>query len=80
MANRLIKEFQIQDAVFVRRRIESCKPKINCLQRVASSVHATRDPSRLLRPTKQWISRIKTSVEDCTHVENSTTIKTIQRL
>ncbi|KAI4467708.1 mutated in bladder cancer 1 [Holotrichia oblita] len=80
MANRLIKEFQIQDAVFVRRRIETCKPKIGCLERVANTVHATRDPSRLLRPTKQWISRIKSCTGDSTPIKNSTTIKTIQRL
>ncbi|GJQ80236.1 hypothetical protein Trydic_g23810 [Trypoxylus dichotomus] len=78
MANRLIKEFQSNDTVFMKRRIESCKPRIKNIERSSNTIYATRDPSRLLKPTKQWISRIKS--REGSYNSKSTTIKTIQKL
>ncbi|KRT79296.1 hypothetical protein AMK59_7533 [Oryctes borbonicus] len=78
MANRLIKEFQSQDAVFVKRRIESCNPRIKSIERYPNTVNVVRDPSRVLKPTKQWISRVKS--REGSYNSSSTTIKTIQKL
>ncbi|XP_022915420.1 coiled-coil domain-containing protein 112-like [Onthophagus taurus] len=79
MANRLIKEFQSQDELFVRRRKELCQPKTKSFDKLpVCNINVPRDPRRLLKPTKQWIARLKTT-DDLRKVEKPD-IKSIPKL
>nr|XP_023013623.1 coiled-coil domain-containing protein 112-like [Leptinotarsa decemlineata] len=58
-ANMMIKQFQSQDDLYIskmlraRKKEDASKPT-----RSKSSQTASRDPRRLLKPTKQWINRV----------------------
>ncbi|XP_018579645.1 coiled-coil domain-containing protein 112-like [Anoplophora glabripennis] len=59
-ANRLIKQFQSQDDLYIMRMKQKKKPEpFPILRRSKSSHSAKRDPKRLLKPTQQWINRIQ---------------------
>ncbi|CAG9828086.1 unnamed protein product [Diabrotica balteata] len=59
-ANKLIKQYQIQDDYYIlkmrqhKKRLETLQPV-----RSKSSQIAKRDPHRLLRPTEQWRNRVQ---------------------
>lgn len=58
-ANRLIKQFQSQDDMYIAK-VKELKKQEECTlpMRSKSSHLAKKDPTRLLRPTKQWINRV----------------------
>lgn len=56
-ANKLIKEFQKQDYLYINRKREFAKMRSNSIEVTVPKVVAPRDPERLLKPTKQWLKR-----------------------
>ncbi|CAG9815451.1 unnamed protein product [Phaedon cochleariae] len=77
-ANRMIKQFQIQDDLYILKKQTKKTEELKPL-RSKSSQLAKRDPMRLLKPTQQWINRV--------HDENnyltesvSLSLKNVQKL
>lgn len=54
----LIKQFQSQDNVFVQKKLQMLNYRAKSADKILESNNkANRDPERLLKPTKQWLSR-----------------------
>ncbi|KAJ8954795.1 hypothetical protein NQ318_014907 [Aromia moschata] len=57
-ANRMIKQFQSQDDMYILKMRQQKKREIAPQVKRGSSCVVKRDPERLLKPTKQWINRV----------------------
>lgn len=58
-ANKLIKQFQSQDDMYIMKIREYKYRKRTEIPLRSKSCHlANRNPDRLLKPTKQWINRV----------------------
>ena len=79
LANQLIKEFQCQDRVYIQRKKESKKQTVNVLKRKPLVVSPKRDPTRLFKPTKQWICKTLDK-EQKSKVGNVTNVAYIPKL
>lgn len=64
-ANKLIKQFQSQDNVYVeRKKLLHLKERTKSEERVKPAVVARRDPDRILKPTKNWLLKLKSESEN----------------
>lgn len=54
----LIKQFQSQDNIYVQKKRQMLNYRAKSADKILESNNrAIRDPERLLKPTKQWLSR-----------------------
>lgn len=59
-ANKLIKQFQSQDDIYIqKKKILTTKDSANSEEIRKSKVIAPRNPERVLKPTKNWLSKLK---------------------
>lgn len=62
LANALIREFQKQDSLYIMRRINKHSTRISNLNPPREKGHKQyRDPERIFKATRQWLSRISSS-------------------
>lgn len=64
-AKKLIKQFQIQDDMYIERKREILRTKNRSSEIILRKRDTyCRDPDRLLKPTKQWIRRTEKNNEN----------------
>lgn len=79
-ANKLIKQFQSQDDVYIqRRRSVNVKNRTKSEEKLRPKIDMPRNPERLLKPTKNWLSRLNTDQNAKCDVAVCS-IKTVARL
>lgn len=79
-ANKLIKQFQSQDDVYIqRKKILHLRDRARSEETIRPKITAPRDPERLLKPTKTWILKLKQDQESAKEVPVCS-IRNIERL
>ncbi|KAK5648832.1 hypothetical protein RI129_003724 [Pyrocoelia pectoralis] len=80
-ANKLIKQYQSQDEIFIQNKLQI----INSQKKVPEILKKNResyprDPSRLLKPTQQWIMRTHGETKENNNIPNLLNLREIQKL
>lgn len=80
-ANKLIKQFQSQDDIYIqRKRLMNVKERANSEERRKSKIIIPRDPERVLKPTKNWLSKLKHEQDEVVKEVPVCSIRNIERL
>lgn len=80
-ANRLIKQFQSQDDVYIqKKKTLHVKGRTKSEERIQPKVVAPRDPERVLKPTKNWLCKLKHEQEPQTRDMPVCSVRNIERL
>lgn len=80
-ANKLIKLFQSQDDIYIqKKKMLNMKDRRNNEDVVKPKVIAPRDPERILKPTKNWLLKLKPAEDNSTGKVSVCSIKNIERL
>lgn len=83
LANHFIREFQTQDQRYIKKmQANKMKNQPHKPPQTNSKVVIPRDPNRLLKPTKNWISKLETTKEtNMNNIHNGNlNLNSIQRL
>ncbi|KAK9871861.1 hypothetical protein WA026_015107 [Henosepilachna vigintioctopunctata] len=65
VANKMIKFYQIQDKLFLQKKMQkSLDKKKNYAHKPQAKYEVNRDPTRLFKPTQQWMNRFLASNEN----------------
>ncbi|XP_031343525.1 coiled-coil domain-containing protein 112-like [Photinus pyralis] len=79
-ANKLIKQFQCQDEIFIQNKLQMMQPQKKVSPVIKKRESYPRDPLRLLKPTQQWIMRTHAEKKDSGSFTNHANLQEIQKL
>lgn len=81
-ANKLIKEFQSQDDAYVQKKkiLNMNRDRAKSEEIIQPKINVPRDPSRVLKPTKNWLSKVKNDQNSAVAETPICSIRNIERL